>query len=56
MLEWINFKSGQDEAMPYQFTVKPLYHSNLGGRLKQQTVRRMSGFVLRHGKPVICSR
>ncbi|WP_304677817.1 hypothetical protein [Neisseria polysaccharea] len=34
MLEWINFKSGQDEAMPYQFKVKPLYHSNLRCRLK----------------------
>jgi len=35
MLEWIHFKSGQGEAMPYRFKVKPLYHSNLGGRLKQ---------------------
>ena len=35
MLEWIHFKSGQGEAMPYWFKVKPLYHSNLGGRLKQ---------------------
>ena len=32
--------------MPYWFKVKPLYHSNLGGRLKQQNTRRMSGFCL----------
>ena len=35
MVWGINFKSDQGEAMPYRFKVKPLYHSNLGGRLKQ---------------------
>ena len=34
MLEWLNFKPGKGEGMPYQFKVKALYHSNLGGRLK----------------------
>jgi len=45
MVWWINFKLGQGEATPYRFKVNPLYHSNLGGRLKQQSVRLISGFV-----------